>query len=688
MKKRHVNLWAILFLIIITSCGKDDGAIIEEPTKSNAKQITTFLFRADINTALEMDINASINETSKVIAATMPYGTDVSALKPEISVSEKAEANNSSFNDFSSIVKLMVTAEDGSTVIYDVIITVELNNANNILSFAFSITDNPIGVTIVGQIDNETKTITFETPLGTDISVLLPQIQVSVGSTISPEGYQDFNSPIIFIVTAEDGTEQEYTAIWKISQRDILLTLYNDNPESTLDWDIEDQDISNWDGVTTDEMGNAIELNLIRKDIRNLPEVIGRFPELSILILESNLITEIPSSIGNLTKLTYLSLEGNQIAQLPTEVGLLNSLQRLNLNSNLLEEIPVETGQLTNLRSLNLSFNALTTLPSELGQLTNLTFLGISSNQMTDLPSELDQIKVAGLDLSNNKFESVPSSVFRMSNLKSLRITFCPLKSLPPSISEAKKLETLRIEYTTEILSLPTEIDGLESLKRLSIANTRLANLPASIGELTNLEVLDLAQVGLPALPLEIGNLKNLKALDVTGGSLRSLPSEIGSLLNLEELYLANNQLTDIPESIGKLKNLFTLSLNGNQISGGVPLGITKLSNLESLSISQNKIDQIPIAIRQMKSLLSLGLSRNEITTIPTEISDLTQLTRLFLSDNQLTAVPEEMGLLTNLTSLTLHGNPNLLTVPQAVCALRDTGTEVTLSSNTICVIN
>ncbi|WP_396591876.1 hypothetical protein [Allomuricauda sp. R78024] len=158
MKKRHVNLWGILFLITVASCSKDDGNEIEEPTKSNLKQITAFIFKSDSNTALAIDISASINETDKVISVTMSYGTDITALTPEITVSDKAEVNNSS-NDFSGTVKVTITAEDGSTVTYDIVVTVESNNTNNILSLTFSNADNPIDVTIVGQIDEENKTI-------------------------------------------------------------------------------------------------------------------------------------------------------------------------------------------------------------------------------------------------------------------------------------------------------------------------------------------------------------------------------------------------------------------------------------------------------------------------------------------------------------------------------------------------
>ena len=569
MKQRCVRIWTIFFLLLISACSKDDGVTTpQEPVKSTLKQINTFIFKADVNNALSMDINANINETNKTITATVPYGTDISALRPEISVSEKASVSIDSFTDFTEIVKITVTAEDGSAAVYDVVISIEPNNANNILSLTFSLTENPIAITIVGEINEENQTITFETPLGTDISSFLPQIQTSEGSTFAPEGRQDFNVPVVYTITAENGAEKSYEVIWEISQRNILITLYNENPENTLDWDLENPDISSWDGVTTDEEGNIIVLDLESKSIQDLPKVIGRLNELTALSVFNNALTVLPSEIGQLTQLQMLELSANQLSSLPSEIGSLVNLTRLFVGSNQLTELPVE-----------------------IGLLTNLTRLSFNSNRLRWLPEEFSQLNIKNLDLTRNFFVVAPPSIFNLPNIEVLKLDYNPLKSLPTTIGEAKKLKSLFIR-NSGLKKLPDEIGGLESLTNLNISNAKLTTIPSTIGQLTN----------------------------------------------LESLGLGNNLITELPEEIGQL------------------------TELESLS-----------------------LGNNLITELPEEIGQLGQLKNLFLDINRLTVIPEELGLLDNLEILSLTSNPDLLILPQAICDLQDTGTQLVLDSTTVC---
>ena len=88
--------------------------------KSSEKQILSFSFHSP-------EVEATIMESSKIIVATMPSGTDVTALVPIITVSEKASVNPASGlpQDFTHPVTYTVTAEDGSQASYTVTVTVE-----------------------------------------------------------------------------------------------------------------------------------------------------------------------------------------------------------------------------------------------------------------------------------------------------------------------------------------------------------------------------------------------------------------------------------------------------------------------------------------------------------------------------------------------------------------------------------
>src|SRR5690606_25439241 len=87
------------------------------------------------------------------------------------------------------------------------------SNAKAITGFKFNASNNEnLDENIAAVINENDKTITAAVPYGTDITSLVPTIEVSEGATVSPEGGQDFSSEVTYTVTAEDGTKAQYTA--------------------------------------------------------------------------------------------------------------------------------------------------------------------------------------------------------------------------------------------------------------------------------------------------------------------------------------------------------------------------------------------------------------------------------------------------------------------------------------------
>lgn len=66
----------------------------------------------------------------------------------------------------------------------------------------------------IATINEEAKTVTASVPEGTDLTTLVPVITISEKATISPASgtIVDFTNPVVFTVTAEDGSEAKYTA--------------------------------------------------------------------------------------------------------------------------------------------------------------------------------------------------------------------------------------------------------------------------------------------------------------------------------------------------------------------------------------------------------------------------------------------------------------------------------------------
>ena len=56
----------------------------------------------------------------------------------------------------------------------------------------------------------------------------------------------------------------------ELTNREVLEILYNANPGNALSWHLQDEDISNWEGVSSDN-GVVTELNFEDRDLNTLP---------------------------------------------------------------------------------------------------------------------------------------------------------------------------------------------------------------------------------------------------------------------------------------------------------------------------------------------------------------------------------------------------------------------------------
>ncbi len=207
--KRILILFGLVLFAI--GCSKDDNSapIIE---LSGAKNITSFQFLMTDNPALTNHITTSINETSRSISTVVEGTTDITALVPNIAVANKATVSPTGAQDFSKPVVYTVTAEDGSESIYSATISVTQSDSKQINSFKFLASENvALSSDIEGIIDENTKTIKTTVPFGTLVIALTPSLEISTSATLALSGQQDFSAPVIYSITAEDGSTNSYT---------------------------------------------------------------------------------------------------------------------------------------------------------------------------------------------------------------------------------------------------------------------------------------------------------------------------------------------------------------------------------------------------------------------------------------------------------------------------------------------
>ena len=95
-----------------------------------------------------------INEAGHTIAVTVPHGTDVTSLKPEISVNDGAAVTPASgtAQNFTKSVAYTVTAENGGTQIYTVTVTVQKSDSDSSDHSGNSSGSTPASVSIPAEI--------------------------------------------------------------------------------------------------------------------------------------------------------------------------------------------------------------------------------------------------------------------------------------------------------------------------------------------------------------------------------------------------------------------------------------------------------------------------------------------------------------------------------------------------------
>ncbi len=188
-----------------------------------AKALTAFSFTSALNSGrgIATDVVATISGSQ--IGATVPYGTDLTALVAtfsttgaHVAVGAAVQTSGVTAVDFTNPVTYTVTAADGTTKTYTVAIAMASSPAKQLTAFEFTSTLNGLSSDAVGVISGTAIAVTV--PYATDPSALVATFtttgaSVAVGATAQASGItpNDFTSPVVYTVTAADGTTKSFT---------------------------------------------------------------------------------------------------------------------------------------------------------------------------------------------------------------------------------------------------------------------------------------------------------------------------------------------------------------------------------------------------------------------------------------------------------------------------------------------
>ncbi len=237
--------------VVVTSNYSSDGEEIKRSystpisitVTSDKKEISAFTFPTSTKTV--------ITQPAKTIVVTVPFGTDVTALKANftaspftsVSVGSTAQVSGTTLNSFASPVVYTVTAEDETSVSYTVtVIVTAAETDNTIKSFSATAISKSLASKAIGSyIDSNLKNVVLLIPDGANAEVK-DSLKVSYtlngafaklklgGKVLKQDTLLNLTASKTLSAEAQDGTADDYDLIAAIAPK-LSLTFAVLNPE-------------------------------------------------------------------------------------------------------------------------------------------------------------------------------------------------------------------------------------------------------------------------------------------------------------------------------------------------------------------------------------------------------------------------------------------------------------------------
>ncbi|KAL8482266.1 hypothetical protein ACS0TY_028428 [Phlomoides rotata] len=226
--------------------------------------------------------------------------------------------------------------------------------------------------------------------------------------------------------------------------------------------------VCNWIGVTCSVKNHRVTaLNISHFDLSGtIAPHIGNLTFLRSLDLSFNNFTgTIPSDLSNLRRLEELHTGANAFSGgIPPSLFNITSLQILDMGYNFLNgDIPEEVGNLSSLQVFNLGYNNLTgSVPRGVFNVSSLVEIILRNNNL--IPGEIGSL---------SKLSSIPSSIFNISTLEMLQVSFNQFEGTLPSTMGISlfNLEELHLSGNRFQPSLGSYVQLLQATRGFSETN-------------------------------------------------------------------------------------------------------------------------------------------------------------------------------------------------------------------------
>jgi len=286
----------------------------------------------------------------------------------------------------------------------------------------------------------------------------------------------------------------------------------------------QDSNVCNWFGIRCEESGVDDENHIV-----------------SIKLDSNNLVGTVPSEIFSLPQLRTLKISGNNVNfDLSFVNGPVQTLEYLAFASIMNTTNINRIGAFPNLKELYFANSkAGGSLPDELFDLTQLKSLEISSNSFEGSLDGWQIQKLINLEeffASNNEFTG----------------------SIPTEMGQLMKLRTLDLSSNNLSSTLPSQLNRLNKLSRLSLQKQKSGGIHGPLLSFSNIDRLRTLELqnnkltgNIPSNFLSESSLKyemvdiNLDFNEISG----TIPFSLKDFEKLN-LYIAGNQMLDIPDSL------------------------------------------------------------------------------------------------------------------------------------------